>query len=327
MASKKLVFIQSVPREMVLGIEDWVNDSSGKKLKKTKVGRTRDGLMALYDAKVGGLATGLTETWVEEGEPVKDNDGNVLTLQDKMERKWGLDKGYLTNRPWRRGDSLSEEDLTFYQRKVWKFNDGSTVLDLDKMEDELCYYMCLASKYVANSEKEWREHKWPKAVYYIAIENEAEELRYKKTERKSKAFAALHHKDMTNSMKRKFIYLLDIASSTTSLSDEQVHNLLFDYIDKTSFTPNSNIDKFMGFFKKLSTKTGREELEAEMLLKRAVDYRVVYEKAGTYTWPRPEGTIEIGERKAEAVEFILNPKKAGLVEELEEAVDAKASGR
>lgn len=321
--AKKLVFVTSVPRETATGIEDWANDTSGIKMKKVKIGRTRDGIMALYNPKIGGLATGLHHPWIEDGQPVKDSQGIPLTLQDKLERKWNLEKGYLTNRPWRKGDSMKEEDMTFYQKKVWKFNDGSTVLDLDNMEDELCYYMCLESKFVANSERELKEHKWPKALYYISLENEADELKYKKTERKSKAFAALHHKDVTDTMKRKFAYLLELASSTTSLSNEQVHNLLFDYIDKTSFTPNSNIDKFFGLFDKLTTKTGREELEAQMLLKQAIDTRVIYEKADTYTWPRPEGTVELGNTKHEAIEFILSPKKAVLVDELEAAVKAK----
>jgi hypothetical protein len=319
----KKVYVMSIPRDTATGIDDWTNDSSGKRMKKTKVGRTRDGYMALYDPKVGGLATGLTEPWIENGERVTDNDGNKLTLQDKMERKWSLDKGYLTNRPWRRGDSLKEEDLTYYQKKVWKYNDGSTVLDLDNMEDELGYYVALASNKIANSESEWRAHKWPKATHYIAWENEADELRYKKNEYKSQAFASLHSKDMTNSMKRKFVYLLDLASTRVVLTDEQVHNLLFDYIDKTAFTPQSNIDKFMELVNRLKTKDGRENIEARFTLKKAVDNRVIYEKAGTFTWPRSEGALEIGNTLAEAIEFILNPKKQGLVEELEEAVEAK----
>lgn len=324
MASKRLVYIKSIPRETAFRIEDWTNDSSGKAMKKVKIGRTRDGIQPLYNPAVGGLATGLHEIWKdEEGNIMKDDNGKTLTLQDKMERKWGLDKGYLTNRPFMKGDSVHEKDMTFYQRKVWKFNDGSTILDLNKMEDELCYYVCLASKFVANSEQEWRSNKWPKALYYIAWENEEDELRYKRTERKSKAFAALHSADMTTTMKEKFVHLLGLASTTTHLTDEQIHNLLFDYIDTTSYTPNSNLEKFTEFYLKLASKEGRESIEAQHLIKRAMDARLVYEKAGTYTWVRPEGALEIGNNLTEAVEFILNPKKEALVEELENAIKAK----
>jgi len=318
------VFIKSIPRETALKIEDWVNDSSGIRMKKTKVGRTRDAIMALYSPKVGGLKNGLSyKPWMEEGKQVKDANGQPLTLQDKLEKKWGLEPGTLTNRSWRRGESTSEDKLTYYQKTTWKLNDGSTVLDLDNMEDELGYYVALDDSKVANSEAEWRSHKWPKATHYIAWENEAEELKFSRTSQKSKAFSQLHDPEMSSTMKRKFIYLLGIASATTTLTDEQVHNLLFDYIDATAFTPGSNIEKFQELSGMLKSKDGRDQLEARFLLKQAQDYRIIYEKAGTYTWVRPEGTLELGNTLSEAVDFILNPKKQGLVEELESAIKAK----
>lgn len=322
MASK--VFVKSIPRETALKLEDWTNDSSGIRMKKTKVGRTRDTIMALYDPKVGGLKNGLSyKPWMEDGKQVTDKDGNPLTLQDKMEKKWGLDKGTLTNRAWRKGDSSEEDKLTYYQKKTWKLNDGSTVLDMDNMEDELGYHVLLDSKLVANSEAEWRKHLWPKATHYIAWENEAAELKYSRTSQKSKAFALLHDSSMTPTMKRKFIYLLDIASSNIALTDEQVHNLLFDFIEATTFSPGSNIEKFQQLATMIATAPGRDEFEARVILKNAVDYRILNEKAGTYTWVRPEGTLEIGNTLSEAIEFILNPKKQGLVDELKDAIKAK----
>jgi hypothetical protein len=318
------IFIKSIPRETSLKIEDWVNDSSGIKMKKTKIGLTRDTLVALYDPRVGGLKNGLSnKPWMEEGKQVKDDQGNSLTLQDKMEKKWNLPKGFLTNKTWRKGDSLKEEDLTYYQRKSWKLNDGSTVLDMDNMEDELFYYLSLDSKLIANSEAEWRAHKWPKATHYIAWENEADEIKFSRTSQKSKAYSLLHDNSMTPTMKRKFIFLLGLASSNVSLTDEQVHNLLYDYIESTNFAPGSNIEKFQELANLLSTAPGRDEIEARFLLKQAIDYRIMYEKAGTYTWVRPDGTIELGNTLSEAIDFILNPKKKGLVEELTNAIKAK----
>jgi hypothetical protein len=318
------VFIKSIPRETSLKLEDWTNDTSGVRMKKTKVGLTRDTFMALYDPRVGGLKNGLSnKPWMEEGKQVKDEKGNPLTLQDKMEKKWGLEKGLLTNRTWRKGDPTTEEKLTYYQKKSWKLNDGSTVLDMDNMEDELGYYAALDSKFIANSEAEWRAHKWPKATHYIAWENEADEIKFSRTSQKSKAFALLHDTSMSPTMKRKFIYLLGITSSNINLTDEQVHNLLYDYIDSTAFSPGSNIEKFQELATMLTTAPGRSEIEARYILKQAIDYRIIYEKAGTHTWVRPEGTLELGNTLGEAVEFILNPKKQGLVEELNTAIKAK----
>ena len=60
--STKKVFIQSIPRETATKISDWTNDTSGKKLKKTKIGRCRDTLQALWSPRVGGLANYISYT-------------------------------------------------------------------------------------------------------------------------------------------------------------------------------------------------------------------------------------------------------------------------
>lgn len=323
MNSKK-IFIYSVPRNTATGISDFTNDSSGRRLKKNKIGRCRDGIQALYNPKVGGLSNYISYTpWIEDGKQVTDKDGKKLMLQHKLEQKWNLPEGYLTNRPRTSEDVRQGNPPTYYQKKRWTFNDGATILDLDNMDEELGYYVCLASKYVANSEKDLRAHVWPYAEYYIAVEHEADEFKYKKNERKSKAFAALHNANMTDAWKKKFVYILDIANARTTLTDQQAHNSLYDFIDGTTFVQGSNIDKFEELVNLLSTKPGREELEARLLLKKAVDNRILYEKQGSYTWIRPEGKLIIGDKYSEAIDFILNPKKQTFVEELEKQVKAK----
>ena len=257
---------------------------------------------------------------MEDGKQLKDEKGNLLTLQHKMEKKWHLDPGYLTNRAWRKGDSRKEEDFTYYQRMAWKVNDGATVLDLDQFDDEMFYYVALDSHLIANSEKEWKEHKWPKATHYIALENENEELRFNKNQLKSKAFADLHKDTMTPTIKEKMVAVLELSNSFAKLTQEQVQNLLFDYIDKTTFNPNSNLDKFNALVKLLETPTGREELECKYILKQGIDSRVLYEKQGAYNWARPSGLLVLGEGQAEAMEFLLNPKKQSIVEELREEI-------
>lgn len=185
------------------------------------------------------------------------------------------------------------------------------------------YYVCLASKKVANSEKEWRSHKWPDADFFIAIESESDDLKYKNNELKSKAFASLHSTDLTNDNKRKTVSLLNLASAKSDLTEMQVHNLLYDYVDKSSFTPGSNLDKFSEVRVLLTTAPGREEFEARYLLKQATDLRVVYEKQDTFTWIRPKGTIVLGDTYRDAIGFLLNPKKDTLTEELKADIKAK----
>lgn len=318
----RLVFVNSIPRDTATGINDWVNTTSGVKMNKVKIGRCNDKLRALYSVKQGGLANYISYTpWIENGVPVVE-DGTPLMLQTKLERKWNKPNGYFTNEPATRGD-VNEEKRTYFQRKVWPLNDGSTVLDLSTMDGEMGYYVMLASSRVANSEKEWKMHLWPKAEWYIALENESDQIKYQKNSTKVKAFAALENTELTPTYKRKLAVLLELIDTKTVVTNEQLENILFEYIDKSTYIPGSNIDKFNELYKLLSTATGREEFEARFLLKQAIDVRIVYEKQGTYTWVRAQGQIVLGDRFRDAISFILNPKKADEVEELTEAIKVK----
>ncbi len=318
----RLVFVNSIPRETATGIHDWVNTSSGLKMQKVKIGRCTDKIRALYSMKQGGLANYISYTpWIENGVPVVE-EGKQLTLQTKLERKWGKPEGYFTNQAATRGD-VNENNRTYFQRMSWPLNDGSTVLDLSTMDGEMGYYVLLGSSRVANSEKEWRSHLWPKAEWYIALENESDQIKYQKNSIKVKAFAALENPEFTDTYKRKFAMLLSLIDTRTVVTNEQLNNILFEYIDKSSFVPGSNIDKFNELNTLLNTATGREEFEARFILKQAIDTRLVYEKQGTYTWVRSQGQIVLGDRYRDAVSFILNPKKADEVEELIEAIKIK----
>lgn len=323
--STRKVFIYSTRRSTTTGVSEFVNDTSGKSLNKSKIGQTKDTLRALYSPKIGGLANYISYTqWLKpDGSPYTDEKGHPLMLQSYFEEKYNLPTGYLTNRAWRKGDSIKDEDLTYFQKASWKMNDGCTVFDLSTLEGEMGYYVMLASHLVANSEKEYLSHKWPKAIYYIAHENESEEIKYTRNELKTKAFATLHSSDLTDVYKRKLVSLLGLVSSKSQLTSQQVHNLLFEYIDKSTFTSGSNIDKFNAITSLLSTPDGREQFEARYILQQALDLRIIYEKQDTYTWVRPQGTLVLGERYQEAVDFILNPKKTLEVEELQAAIAKK----
>lgn len=191
------------------------------------------------------------------------------------------------------------------------------------MEDELAYYVLLDSKFVANSEKEWKEYKWPKATHYIALEHEEEELKYAKNQLRSNAFAQLHASTLIDDQKRKMISILDLASSRVILTPPQIHNILYSNIEKSAFTPGSFIHKFNDLVELLRTAPGRDEFEARYLLRSAIDSRIVYEKQGSYTWNRSKGLLVLGETETEAIAFLLNPKKAELVEELKAELSAK----
>jgi len=58
----KTVFVQSVERESAVKLHEFRNDSSGKKINKSKMGDCKTTLVAMYSPKVGGLANYISYT-------------------------------------------------------------------------------------------------------------------------------------------------------------------------------------------------------------------------------------------------------------------------
>lgn len=320
---KNLVFIYSIPRPSAVKLDEFTSDSSGVKLKKNKNGDTRDIISALYNPRTGRLATGLDKPWLENGEQKTEN-GIGLTLQDKYERKYNRPKGYYTSTANLSMESFYKDsrELTYFESKSWPLQDGCTVIDLDVEDDVMFYHVCLESKFVANSEKEWKEHKWPKATHYIAIENEQEEIKYKKNQSKLEAFSALNNKDILPTVKRKIAIILELANSKSNASEEQITNLLYQYIDNGD--NNANIGKFLSLVRLLNTADGKVEFEARYTLKQAVDLRIITINKGTYTWIRPKGSIELGNKPESAIEFLTDTKKADLISELQNEIKVRS---
>lgn len=317
------VFIQSVPRDTATKISDWRNPATGEKLNKTKIGDCKDKYCALWSSKYAGLANGLSyKPWIENGVQVIEN-GRPLTLQHREERRWNLPDGFLTNRAFKRGDSLKSADMTYFQSKVWSLNDGTTILDMDNFDDAMFYYVALDSKFVANSETELKARKWPYATHYIAVENEADDIKYIKFKRKADAFAALSSEELTYPRKKAITFILGLSSSTSDISENTVFNLLSAYIEADRKDDNNNVDKFSSLVNMLKTEIGRVEFEAKYMLKRGLDSRVILEKNDSYTWNKSTGPIVLGETYKEAVEFLMNPKKDALIKELENEIKAK----
>jgi hypothetical protein len=151
------VIVYTIPsKQSAVGLHNLVSDN-GRLLNKTKFGLACDAFSILSSSSVGGLKTGLYKPWFENGEPVKDDKGYQLTLQDKYEKQFNLEKGYLTNKPQQSGNF--DDKATFIQNFKMVFNDGATVFDLNTLDGVVGYHAMLESKYIANSEKEWRDHK------------------------------------------------------------------------------------------------------------------------------------------------------------------------
>lgn len=160
-------------------------------------------------------------------------------------------------------------------------------------------------------------------MFYISHSNENEELAYTKNMRKIDVMAKLQSKELNVMRKKQFIYILDLSSSLNDFSEDQATNILFKYLESDTGNQGGPIDKFNEAYELLKTQEGISMLDARLLLKRALDTRIVYEKGDSYTWIRSKGNIVLGDTYTEAINFILNPKKAALVEELESTIKAK----
>lgn len=325
---QNLVFVKAIPKQSVLGVHTNVDPNSGKPLNKTKIGNTTDRIVALYNTRTKKLSNYVSTTpWIEEGVVKRDSTGKELTLQQKLEMEWNLPKDYLTDTAITNDSDFYAGKITptYYQTASWEMQDGTTVFDLTKLDDLLGYYVCLSHKLVANSEKEWKQHKWPNAQYYISIENEMEEVNYKTNQVKVEAFTMLHSEDMTPLAKRKMAVLLKLISAKAQLTEIHIDNLLFSFIDKADSKNLSDVVRFKELFKMMTTPTGKIEFEAKFLLEKALAWRVINEKHGTYTWIRSKGSIELGAKPESAVQFLMNPAKKDLIEELEKEIRLKAN--
>lgn len=322
------VFINTIAREKATGIDKW-KGRDGRPMNKTKNGRfTGDTIQPLYNIRTGGLATGLSDLvenpWfgTDTNKLGKDweylSTKSEITRQELLEKKHGRVPGYYTDRPVRKGDKPGE--VTFMQQFKVRLNDGSTVLDLTKAEDELAYYVALASKYVANSKRDVLDHKYPFATHYIAHTEEDEELLLRERKRKAVAFARLESDDLTEENRKLVVKALHWQKG--NFDAKQAYNIIFSKIDTSDGNkPNSDADKFVKMTALLNDAKGREELNARALLHDLVDMRVVSSIKGTYKWVAKD--LVIGDREADAVDFILDPNKQPEVDLMKKELSAK----
>lgn len=326
------VFIKSIPRDTATKISEAKSSSTGKKLNKNKIGRCKDTIRAMYSATTGRLLTGLTEivnnpyygkdkTVPPDFEYIKSKE--KCTLQEVLEIKHGVPRGHYTDRPWQPGDGMRESDLTFFQKFRKKLNDGTTILDLNVAHDELAYYMLKASPLVALSNKWEDRSKKPKAEYYISDINESELEKFSKREKYHSLIAKLKDSKFTPSYQAKVAKALDlIKGDTLSMKPETIYLALDAFIEEGyKSTKEDKLIKFEETFALISSAEGKERLDAICLLSDLIHARLVNENRGTYTW-LSKGLV-FGQRREDAIEFLLDPKKQPEVDEMKRQLKAK----
>lgn len=336
----KKVFIKTIPRETATKISDFRNESGERtsKLNKTKMGRCKTKLTCPYSSKTHRLITGLDEFYSEDGvtNPYKDNaklpqefmyikDKEKITLQEYLEVKHGVRKDYYTSRPAKARQNFDTKgaDRPFFWDFSYPMSDGSTMLDLSNSKDEAAYYMFKSPEYklVANSEKDYRSHKYPYAQYYISYENEGEEIQFASKKRLNRAVAILEGEQLQDvETMKKFVKILKLAKDISSVT--QGYNLI-DTLIKTdkSTGATSGLNRFLSLAELLDTPEGRERLTAKAELADYINHWIITEKAGTYTWVSK--AMVIANREEEAIDYLVNPGKQIEQEELSLSLKAK----
>lgn len=326
------VIIKTIPRDTASKISEFRNGVNGKKMNRTKLGRCKDTIRALGSNKLGGnLLTGLDKVvnnpyyktqkdLPKEFDYLKEQE--TATLQEILEVKHKRPKGYYTNRAWQPSDGYKGENLTFFQKFKVALNDGATILDLSNPLEEISYYLLKASPKVAESNKPEDRQKKPKADFYIADKNESIQEKFTKKKLYNEAATKLNDPKFTPSYQRKLTKILGlIKGDATTIPDEQIYLFLDTFIEDGLKGKEDNLNQFLDTYKLTQSAEGRNELEALVLLEDLVTYRLVSDSRGTYTWISKQ--IVIGQRKAEAVDFLLDPKKQPERDELERQLKAK----
>lgn len=319
------VFVQTLPRESAFKVHEQKDPQSQKSLGKTKISEAcKDGIPALWSASTRRRKTGLNKLvdnpyYSKDGKnPKVPKEFQDLIDQDKIlkqhvfEIKHGKPRGFYTDVP-----SVKGSPKTFFDRFKYKLNDGTTTLDLSNPIDEIAYEVFKESKYIANSKKEYAEHIWPRADFVLTEPNESEREMYQKKQTVDKAKAALV--SMDNLTQEKVAKILGLVKGKSN--PETIYSTLSSYIETASLKNMSPIDEFNDLVKLLSTKKGREEVDAKALLEDLIYFRIVGVRQNTYKWLH--GDIVIGQRKPAAVSYLLDPAQQPEVDEMKAELKAK----
>jgi len=318
------VFIKPIPRDTASKVSEFKNDTSKIKMNKTKIGRnTYDGLQALYNSGTGRLSTGLDE-YVEN--PYNNEDSNyppefekVVKGKDKILRQHLLEikhqkpiNFYSPMAPRKEDHKVPEHKMPFFHTFSFKLKDGATVLDLNKPDDEIAYYIALASSKIANSWKDYANYKFPRATHFISLEGEDESLKFERSKQIDKAKGFLTSEDLTEEWVIKFAKYLELSKGTVTY--KVAYNLLSEFIEKSKTGKKDSVEKFIFLYKEFQTAPGKEKITAAALLEDLIYYRIIGVRQGTYTWFNKN--MVIGNRREEAIDFLIDPNKQPEQEEL-----------
>jgi len=324
------VYVYKITIPSASKITEVINGKTQRRLNQTKIdGRIKERFQPGLSAKTRKLATGL-DVEIDnplKGEKISDPEFQFLAIQDRVllqnviEYKFNRKKGELDNTPADPSNKKHLESPSFYQTFVFQLNDGLTVLDLTNFNDLLAYYCMLASKHFAATKADYESGKKPYAKYYLATMDEGDQEKYTKKQFKDKAKAELTLGKVADSeTQKKFVKLLLPSIGKGRLTDVQAYNSLSEAIDTNDRYKDGEefIAKFNKLVNLLKDAPSKARFNALVLLQEGINCFAISEKAGTYIWIAKDLTL--GASKEKALDFLLDPNKADLVEELQEQI-------
>jgi len=161
---------------------------------------------ALVNANTGQYASGLTEKEREELSKLTGYDLSVNYIQGKAHPFWNSKVGAV------------------------KLNDGTTVFDTDRPLDRIKVAILKASYLVANSMEEFKEGKFPHAIFYIYDEAEKIKLKARKAAIKKKAVIELSK--ISRARKTEILQIITGVSKRKQ-SDDYIEVTLDEILDQT----------------------------------------------------------------------------------------------
>ncbi len=327
------VYVHKIAKPTATKISEVMNGKNQKRLNQTKInGRNKDRFQPLLSSKTRKLSTGLDKEVDNpyKGEVISDPEFQFLSTMDKVllqyviEYKFNRKKGELHNDPANVNERKHLDNPSFFQTFIYRLNDGLTVFDLTNFSDLLAYYCMTASKKFANSKAEYEAGKFPDADYYLATVDEGDTEKFAKKQIKDRAKAELTLGKVADSdTQKKFVKLLLPSIGKGRLTDVQAYNALSEAIDTNERYKDGEefLVKYNKLVALLQDAPGKARFNALVILQEGINTFVISDKAGTYTWIAKDLTM--GASKEKAIEWIIDPNKTDLLEELQEQITAR----
>jgi len=233
-------------------------------------------LEALLDSRTHKYATGLNDTY--------DEKGNVVPNPDRIR----LEKAT--------GYNLSDSFSTTEPHPFWsnqvsrvKLENRTNLFNLENPLEEIKYHMMKASRFIANSQLEYQEGKFPDAKFILYNEQEEVEAKAKQVEIKDKVNKLIQ--DLDTKQKSNIIQIVE----GRDISKQGVSYITVEF---------DNVITKLGYSKMLALLTkDKTRISVHATIVSAVDKRILRKQGDLYFYfEEPLGDIE------SAINFFLDPK-------------------